>query len=129
MAHIPVSILAVALSASLLSTAEAATRKVGVPNQYDGSWTIVATTAEGPCAANTSYQVRIKDSDASVPGDEIDINGGVSSNGSVQATIIKGSNKVPIAGSLDAKGSGLGTWHTAGGLVGCKGSWSARRAG
>ena len=107
----------------------AATRKVRVPNQYDGAWTIVATTAQGPCSANTSYHVQIKDSDASIPGQEVDIDGGVSPSGSVQATIVSGSNKVPISGSLDPKGSGNGTWRTSGGLVECSGSWSARRAG
>lgn len=99
-----------------------------MPNRYDGSWTIIATTTQGPCSASTSYQVRIKDSDATIPG-EIDVDGGVSPNGSVQATIISGANKVPISGNLDPKGSGSGTWRTSGGLVECAGSWSARRAG
>lgn len=127
--HISVSILAASLMAVALCPANATTRKVRVPNQYDGSWTIVATTDQGPCSANTSYQVRIKNSDASIPGEEVDIDGGVSAGGAVQATIVKGSNKVPIAGSLKAKGSGSGTWRTSGGLVECSGSWSARRAG
>ncbi|MCJ2075639.1 hypothetical protein MKK68_08230 [Methylobacterium sp. E-016] len=73
--------------------------------------------------------MQIKDSDASVPGDEIDAGGGVSQLGTVQATIIKGSNRVPIAGILDAKGSGSGTWHTTGGIISCSGSWSAKRSG
>ena len=129
MTRIPFSILAITLFAGALYPADAATKKVRVPNQYDGSWTIVAKTAEGPCAASTSYQVQIRDSDASIPGEEIDIDGGVSAGGAVQATITKGSNKVPIAGSLTAKGSGNGTWRTSGGLVECSGSWSAKRAG
>jgi hypothetical protein len=73
--------------------------------------------------------VEIKDSDASIPGEEIDIDGGVSASGGVLATITKGSNKVPITGSLTAKGSGNGTWRTSGGLVECSGSWSAKRVG
>ncbi len=99
-----------------------------MPNQFDGSWTIVASTAAGPCSANTSYHVQIKDSDASIPGEDIDVDGGVSAGGAVQATITQGLNKVPIAGSLTAKGSGSGTWRTSGGLVECRGSWSAKRA-
>ena len=117
------------LMAAAPCSADAAMRKVRVPNQYDGAWTIVATTAEGPCSASTSYQVHIRASDASIPGDEIDIDGGVSGSGAVRATITKGSNKVPITGSLDPKGSGTGTWHTSGGLVACSGRWSAKRAG
>lgn len=124
-----VPILAAGLMALALCPVHAAGRKVQVPDRYDGSWTIVATTAQGACPANTSYQVRIKDSGASIPGDDIDIDGGVSAAGVVRATIVKGSNKVPITGSLDAKGGGSGTWHTAGGLAACSGSWSAKRAG
>lgn len=127
MARTSLSILGAVLTASALSPVHAATKTVRVPNQYDGSWTIVATTAEGPCSASTSYQVQIKDSDASIPG-EVDIDGGVSASGSVQATITQGSNKVPISGSLDPEGSGSGTWRTSGGLVECSGSWSAKRA-
>ena len=104
-------------------------KKVRVPNQYDGAWSIVASTAEGPCSATTTYQVQIKDSDASVPGEDINIDGGVSIAGAVQATIVQGSNRVPITGQLSTKGSGVGTWRTSGGLVECSGSWSAKRTG
>lgn len=128
MARTSLLILAAALTAGALKPADAATRKVRVPNQFDGSWTIVANTAEGPCAARTSYRVQIKDSDASIPGEEIDIDGGVSARGVVQATITQGTNRVPITGSLTTKGSGSGTWRTSGGLVECSGSWSAKRA-
>lgn len=99
-----------------------------MPNQYDGSWTIVAITAQGPCSASTSYQVQIRNSDASIPDDDINIDGEVSAGGAVQATIIKGSNQIPISGSLHAKGSGSGTWHTSGGLVECSGTWNAKRS-
>ena len=128
MSRTHVLILVAGLMAGALYPADAAMKKVRVPNQYDGSWTIVATTRQGPCSASTSYHVQIKDSDASIPGEEVDIDGGVSSAGSVQATITQGSNKVPISGSLDTKGSGSGTWRTSGGLVECSGSWSAKRA-
>ena len=124
-----VPIVTAALIVSALSPAFAVTRKVKVPNRYDGAWTIVATTSEGPCAAQTRYQVQIKDSDASIPGDAVDIDGGVSPSGSVQATITSGANSVPIAGSLDTQGAGSGTWRSSGGLVSCSGRWSARRSG
>lgn len=129
MSRIPVSVLAACLVMALFIPAEAARKKVQVPDRFDGLWRITAVTNDGPCPASTSYQVQIKDSDASVPGDEIDVDGGVSRSGTVQATIIKGSNRVPIAGTLDPKGSGSGTWRTSGGIVECSGNWSAKRAG
>ena len=122
-------ILATCLAIGALSSANAATKKVRVPDEYDGSWSIMAKTAEGPCSVTTTYQVRIKNSDASIPGEDISVDGGVSAAGSVRATIIQGSNRVPIAGKLNLKGSGTGTWRTSGGLVECSGSWSAKRVG
>ena len=112
MSRTSVSILTAGAVVALLVPAEAARRKVQVPDKFDGSWSITAVTKDGPCPSSTSYQVQIKDSDASVPGDEIDIDGGVSQSGAVQATIIKGANRVPIAGTLDAKGSASGMWQT-----------------
>ena len=104
MSRTPVSLLTACLVTALVAPAEAAKRKVQVPDRFDGSWSITAVTKDGPCPASTSYQVRIKDSDASVPGDEIDVDGGVSQSGTVQATIIKGSNRVPIAGDPRSQG-------------------------
>jgi hypothetical protein len=121
--------IAICLAAGSFSPVSSATKKVRVPNQYDGTWSIVASTADGPCAATKTYQVRIKDSDASVPGEDMEVDGGVSAAGAVQATIVQGSNRVPITGTLSVKGSGTGTWRTSGGLVECSGSWSAKRAG
>lgn len=123
------SVLVLPLLVAAVDPVGAATRKVRVPNRYDGEWSIVATTATGPCSPSTSYQVQIKDSDASIPDQDVGIDGGVSSGGAVKATITRGSNKVPITGSLDSKGSGSGTWRTLGGLAECNGSWSAQRKG
>ncbi|MCE4225257.1 heme utilization protein [Methylobacterium sp. C25] len=109
--------------------ADAAARKVRVPDQFDGSWTITAVTNDGPCPASTTYQVQVKGRNASVPGENVDIAGGVSASGMVQATITKGSNKLPISGNLKRQGSGSGTWRTSGGFVACSGSWNAKRIG
>lgn len=127
--RIPASVLAMALFAGLLCPANAATKRIKVPNQYDGSWTIAAATAEGPCSASTSYRVQITNRGASIPGGEIDVEGGVSASGVVRATITKDSNRVAITGRLNVKGNGTGTWRTSGGLVECAGNWSAKRAG
>ncbi|MDP4026673.1 heme utilization protein [Methylobacterium sp. NEAU 140] len=125
-------LLTLILSSGLLLTAfgraDAAKKKVDVPDRFDGSWSITALSTSGPCAKSTSYSVNIKNGDASIPGD-VDIDGGVSASGVVQATIIQGANKAPITGHLDPDGSGSGTWRTSGGLVECSGSWSAKRSG
>jgi len=129
MTRLFLAIASMALVLDAQGTADAATRKVRVPAQFDGSWTITAVTNDGPCSTSTSYQVQIRGSDASIPGNEIGIVGGVSPSGIVQATITKGSNIVPITGRLKRQGSGSGSWRTSGGLVECSGNWNAKRAG
>lgn len=124
-----VPILVACLTASACASVEAAAKKVQVPDWFNGSWTITAVTKDGPCAVSANYQVQIGNGDVAIPDPDITIDGGVSGNGGVQATIIKGSNKAPISGSLYPDGSGSGTWHTSGGLLTCRGSWSAKRTG
>lgn len=128
MSHTLTAILVAVLMTATIPAAQTAKKKVQVLDQYDGSWSITAVTKDGPCAASTSYQVQIKDSEASVPGDDVDIDGGVAVSGVVQATIKQGSNRVPITGKLSQKGNGSGTWHTSGRLVECSGNWSAKRS-
>lgn len=70
--------------------------------------------------------MRIKDGGASIPGDGIEIDGGVSAGGAVRATIVERSIRVPITGRLDPKGTGSGTWRSTGdSLFTCSGSWNA----
>lgn len=119
-----------ALAALSSGPARAASQSVKVPDRYDGDWSIEAATRSGPCAASSRYEVRIHDSDVSYPGGAVAIDGGVSDSGDVRATIVRGSVRVPITGSLDAGGTGRGTWHSTGSdLFACSGSWSARRGG
>lgn len=73
--------------------------------------------------------MEIRDDDLTVPGEDIDLDGGVTSGGGVTATITKGPVKVPLIGKSDLDGTGSGTWQTMGGLVECTGSWSAKCAG
>ncbi|MCJ2049377.1 heme utilization protein [Methylobacterium sp. J-070] len=113
---------------SVLGPAEAAKRSVKIPDHFDGSWNIDAVTNAGPCSPSTHYAVRIRNSNVSYSGEDIGIDGGVSAKGGVTATITKGTNKVPISGRLDPKGTGSGTWQTMGALVECTGSWSAKRS-
>ena len=78
-----------ALLTTSLGTTEAATRKVSVPNRYDGAWSIEVITQDGPCDRAYRYGVRIAKGEASYPGGDFDIRGRVSGNGSVRATIMR----------------------------------------
>ena len=56
-----------ALLTTSLGTTEAATRKVSVPNRYDGAWSIEVITQDGPCDRAYRYGVRIAKGEASYP--------------------------------------------------------------
>lgn len=113
-----------------VTSAAAAEKKLSVPDDYDGFWSIAVSTKEGPCPDGRTYAVRIKNSDVSYPGDGIDVDGSVATGGGVRATITKGSMSASILGSLDRKGAGDGTWKSAGdSLFTCNGTWTARRGG
>lgn len=125
------AILAVAtltLAASGLDTAEAARKKVQVPNSYDGTWSIEVITTDGPCDRAYRYGVQIQRGEARYPGSDFTITGRVTTNGVVRATIARGSDSANVVGRLGRQGYGNGTWTTNGGIS-CRGQWNAERRG
>jgi hypothetical protein len=126
-----VAILAAAtltLVAAGMETAEAARKKVQVPNAYDGTWSIEVITMDGPCDRAYRYGVRIQRGEASYPGSDFNISGRVATNGVVRATISRGSDSASVVGRLGRQGYGNGTWTTNGGIS-CRGQWNAERRG
>ncbi len=113
-----------------LGTAEAAKRKVQVPNRFDGRWSIEVVTLDGPCDRAFRYGVQISRGEAIYGGGEVDINGRVAANGNVRGTISRGGNAAQVFGRLSANGTGTGRWSTLGdGPISCSGSWNAMRRG
>ena len=53
-----ISILTAYLTAAGSISADAASNKVKVPDQYDGSWTITAVTKDGPCTVQKGRHLR-----------------------------------------------------------------------
>jgi len=125
------AILSATLVAALLAAApaDAAKRKVAVPDRFDGRWSIEVVTQDGPCDRAYRYGVQIERGEASYEGGEFAISGRVSPAGTVRAVISRGNDRAQVSGRLARSGTGSGTWQTAGGLIGCSGSWSAVRRG
>ncbi|MCC0804907.1 hypothetical protein FPV16_01500 [Methylobacterium sp. W2] len=117
-----------ALLSASFGTAEAAKRKVSVPNRYDGNWSIEVITQDGPCDRAYRYGVRIAKGEASYPGGDFDIRGRVTGNGAVRATIMRGSDGANVVGQLDRGGYGSGTWSS-NGMIRCSGRWNAEKRG
>ena len=113
-----------------VGTAEAAKRKVQVPNRYDGRWSIEVLTLDGPCDRAYRYGVQIQRGEAVYGGGEVDISGRVAANGTVRGTISRGGNAAQVSGRLSTNGTGAGRWATLGdGPISCSGSWNAMRRG
>lgn len=119
-----------AVSVAGLAPADAAKRKVAVPNKFDGNWSIEVVTLDGPCDRAYRYGVQIYRGEAIYPGGDVSIRGRVSPAGVVRGVIARGSDTAQVTGRLGAGGSGGGTWGSTGNSpIGCSGRWTASRRG
>lgn len=119
---------AVAIAAVSVGPADAAKRKVQVPNRFDGNWSIEVVTLDGPCDRAYRYGVQIYRGEAIYPGGDVSIRGRVASSGAVTGVISRGSNGAQVAGRLRLQGNGGGTWTSVGNsLIACSGRWNATR--
>lgn len=128
MRALTLSAATLALVAVGIGGAEAARKKVQVPNRYDGNWSIEVITESGICDRAYRYGVRIVRGEARYPGGDFSISGRVAGNGAVRASISNGSATANVVGRLGREGTGSGTWSTAG-APGCSGRWNAERRG
>ncbi|KQP55274.1 large exoprotein involved in heme utilization or adhesion [Methylobacterium sp. Leaf399] len=122
------SLAALTSAIAVAATGPVAAKKVAVPDRYDGSWSIEVITEDGPCDRAYRYGVKIDRGQASYAGDDFDVRGRVSGNGSVKAVIARGSDSASVVGRLGREGLGNGTWTT-NGPVRCTGRWNAERRG
>jgi hypothetical protein len=97
-------------------------------SQFDGRWTVLVVTDQGDCSIYR-YGVIVDLGQARYAGTaDFTINGSVAPNGTVPASISRGSNHADVRGRL-GQGTGSGLWRTAG-SDDCSGHWTAeRRAG
>ncbi|GLS44326.1 hypothetical protein [Methylobacterium brachythecii] len=120
-----------ALSVGVLSApADAAKRKVAIPNKFDGNWSIEVVTQDGPCDRAYRYGIQVYKGEAIYPGGDVSIRGRVSQTGVVQGVISRGGDSAQVSGRLTVRGSGGGQWGSTGdGPIGCSGHWTATRRG
>ncbi len=114
----------------LVGPADAAKRKVAIPNKFDGNWSIEVVTQDGPCNRAYRYGIQVYKGEAIYPGGDVSIRGRVSKAGAVSALIARGSDSAQVTGRLTAGGSGGGSWGSTGnGPIGCSGRWTAVKRG
>lgn len=130
MKHLFLAAAAFAVSVTAAGTADAAKKRVNVPNKFDGNWSIQVVTEDGPCERAYRYALQIYNGEAVYPGGDVQIRGRVSSSGAVSGIISRGNDAARVQGRLTVQGSGSGHWGSIGDSpISCRGSWNAVRRG
>jgi hypothetical protein len=94
---------------------------------YDGSWSVVIVTQEGPCDRAYSYPISIANGRVAYAGQgSFKIRGAVAGNGAVSVSVSFGEARADGAGRLSPSG-GTGTWKGASATSACSGTWTAER--
>ena len=97
-------------------------------NRFDGNWSVEVVTEQGACDRAYRYAVIVQNGRARYGGPEnFNVNGQVSPNGSVSASITRGQDRANVSGWLSGA-TGRGTWSTSGGRV-CSGYWNGEKRG
>jgi len=119
---------------ALLALLVAAAPLVAVPlpvaaqAAFNGTWSVLIITDDGPCDRAYRYPVRVANGQVSYAGQaDFDVVGRVARNGAVRVTVSRGSQRASGSGRL-GDGWGTGTWRGVGDGV-CSGRWTAEKRG
>lgn len=130
MNHFLRPIFALSLAAFMVASAGLASNAAPAARQqspgFDGLWSVVIVTLQGPCDRTYRYPARIVGS--RVVQANADPNyrlyGAVSRSGAIRVIVVRGSQWADGRGRLSG-GHGAGNWTTSGGQ--CAGHWTAAR--
>jgi hypothetical protein len=93
---------------------------------YDGSWSVIITTARGACNSGAGFVLQIRDGAVYGGGGGFNVGGRVSPSGTVQVSVSSGQQRASGSGRLRGS-AGNGSWRGVGSQGVCSGSWSASR--
>ena len=94
---------------------------------FDGAWSILIVTREGPCEASLRYGVKVAGGTVINDGSAIaSVQGRVSPRGAVRVLVRSGSQWANGSGYL-SKSHGNGVWRGQGTSGTCVGTWVAGR--
>ena len=94
---------------------------------YDGNWSVLIVTNNGPCDRAYRYGLSIRNGRVFYDGSAgVNVDGRVAPNGRVQVRVWAGSQSASGAGRLSSN-YGSGMWQGAGSASSCAGSWTAER--
>jgi len=120
--------LSLSLRAATIATALAIAVGSALPAQaasFDGPWSVVVVTRNGPCDSSYRYGLLIQGGRVSyLGGGSVSVSGHVSPSGAVSVSVSAGSQSAHGSGRL-SNGQGAGTWSGRGASGTCSGTWSA----
>jgi hypothetical protein len=94
---------------------------------YDGKWSVLILTKNGPCDAAYRYGLSVRDGQVFYEGSaSVNVSGRVGRNGAVSVRVSAGSQGANGSGRL-GKSTGSGNWKGVGSMGTCAGVWSAER--
>jgi hypothetical protein len=97
---------------------------------FDGSWSVVINTENGPCDPQYRFGVQIINGTVVYEGGgPANVQGQVAPNGSLWVSVSSGGQQASGQGRLARNGGGAGTWRGQGASGACAGSWQAARRG
>jgi hypothetical protein len=96
-------------------------------NAFDGDWSVLIMTRNGPCDPSLRYELQIWNGQVINNGSAaVDIQGRVAPSGMVRVNVQAGGQWASGAGRLDlARGGGV--WQGQGSAGACSGTWVAQR--
>jgi hypothetical protein len=95
---------------------------------FNGTWSVLIITDDGPCDRAYRYPVRIANGQVSYAGQaDFDVAGKVARNGAVRVMVSRGNQRAGGSGRLSGDW-GSGTWRGSGDAV-CSGRWTAEKRG
>jgi hypothetical protein len=96
---------------------------------FDGSWSVLILTQNGPCDRAYRYGVRISNGYVvNEGGESVTLRGRVAPNGAIQVSVSSGVGQAEGEGRL-LRASGNGTWQGQSSSGSCAGTWQAERRG
>jgi len=112
------------LAASALAPAPAFARTA-----FDGQWSVLIVTNNGPCDRAYRYGLAIQDGAVIYQGSAaVNVAGRVAKNGVVKVRVWAGQQGASGTGRL-SRTDGQGTWRGTGSMGTCSGVWQAERRG
>ena len=115
------------VAAGLVLASALAPTPASARTPYDGNWSVLIVTDQGPCDRAYRYGLSVRDGRVIYEGSAaVNVEGRVANNGVVRVRVWAGQQGASGAGRLN-RTTGGGNWRGTGSMGSCSGNWTAER--